>query len=106
MQLLMRCGSGRAGAIIRSTARHDFNRAKTGIRGIAIHQHGTGPRVAIIGSGPAGFYTAQKVMREIPGTKVDMYEQLPVPFGLVRFGVAPDHPEVKVRVIDSKRKKC
>lgn len=34
-------------------------------------------------------------MRDIHGTKVDMYEQLPVPFGLVRFGVAPDHPEVK-----------
>jgi len=34
-------------------------------------------------------------MREVHGTKVDMYEQLPVPFGLVRFGVAPDHPEVK-----------
>nr|KAK5436120.1 NADPH-adrenodoxin reductase [Exophiala xenobiotica] len=56
---------------------------------------GPGPTVAIIGSGPAGFYTAQKIMREIRGTKVDMYEQLPVPFGLVRFGVAPDHPEVK-----------
>jgi adrenodoxin-NADP+ reductase len=51
--------------------------------------------VAIVGSGPAGFYTAHKVMRDIPGTKIDMYEQLPVPFGLVRFGVAPDHPEVK-----------
>lgn len=34
-------------------------------------------------------------MREVHGTKIDMYEQLPVPFGLVRFGVAPDHPEVK-----------
>lgn len=34
-------------------------------------------------------------MREVEGTKVDMYERLPVPFGLVRFGVAPDHPEVK-----------
>lgn len=34
-------------------------------------------------------------MTKIPGAKVDMYEALPVPFGLVRFGVAPDHPEVK-----------
>ncbi|KIX95804.1 uncharacterized protein Z520_08512 [Fonsecaea multimorphosa CBS 102226] len=51
------------------------------------------PTVAIIGSGPAGFYTAQKLLREIRGTRIDMYEQLPVPFGLVRFGVAPDHPE-------------
>ncbi|KIV97957.1 hypothetical protein PV10_01652 [Exophiala mesophila] len=60
-----------------------------------VEYHGPSPRVAIIGSGPAGFYTAQKLMREVQGTKVDMYEQLPVPFGLVRFGVAPDHPEVK-----------
>jgi NADPH-dependent glutamate synthase beta subunit-like oxidoreductase len=59
--------------------------------------HGRAPRIAVVGSGPAGFYTAQKAVREIPDTRVDMYEQLPVPFGLVRYGVAPDHPEVKVR---------
>lgn len=53
-------------------------------------------RMAVIGSGPAGFYTAYKVMAKIENSVVDMYEQLPVPFGLVRFGVAPDHPEVKV----------
>ncbi|MCJ1251379.1 NADPH-adrenodoxin reductase [Trapelia coarctata] len=52
-------------------------------------------RLAIIGSGPAGFYSALKVMSLIQDAVVDMYEQLPVPFGLVRFGVAPDHPEVK-----------
>lgn len=67
----------------------------------SLHQHaiqrdGRPPRVAIIGSGPAGFYTAQKIMRDVKGAKIDMYEQLPTPFGLVRFGVAPDHPEVKV----------
>jgi hypothetical protein len=54
-------------------------------------------RVAVIGSGPAGFYSAYRVLNKVPGAVVDMYEQLPVPFGLVRFGVAPDHPEVKVR---------
>ncbi|KAF2668257.1 NADPH:adrenodoxin oxidoreductase-like protein [Microthyrium microscopicum] len=53
-------------------------------------------RLAIIGSGPAGFYAASRVLREHNKTVIDMYEQLPVPFGLVRFGVAPDHPEVKV----------
>lgn len=52
--------------------------------------------MAVVGSGPAGFYTAYRVMSLIEGAKVDMYEALPVPFGLVRFGVAPDHPEVKV----------
>lgn len=53
-------------------------------------------RVAIIGSGPAGFYTAYKILSKVEESVVDMYEKLPVPFGLVRFGVAPDHPEVKV----------
>lgn len=52
--------------------------------------------MAVIGSGPAGFYTAYKVMSKVENTVVDMYESLPVPYGLVRFGVAPDHPEVKV----------
>ncbi|KAI0111822.1 nucleotide-binding domain-containing protein [Daldinia grandis] len=52
-------------------------------------------RMAVVGSGPAGFYTAYRVMSKVPRTKVDMYEALPVPYGLVRFGVAPDHPEVK-----------
>ena len=53
-------------------------------------------RMAVLGSGPAGFYTAYQVMSKIENAVVDMYECLPVPFGLVRFGVAPDHPEVKV----------
>ena len=57
--------------------------------------------MAVVGSGPAGFYTAYRVMSKIPGAKVDMFEALPVPFGLVRFGVAPDHPEVKVRLNSS-----
>ncbi|KAL7785252.1 hypothetical protein V8C37DRAFT_394427 [Trichoderma ceciliae] len=52
-------------------------------------------RLAVIGSGPAGFYTAYRVMSKLPQARVDMYEALPVPFGLVRHGVAPDHPEVK-----------
>lgn len=52
-------------------------------------------RLAIVGSGPAGFYTAHRLMKHVPDAVVDMYEKLPVPYGLVRFGVAPDHPEVK-----------
>jgi hypothetical protein len=51
---------------------------------------------AIIGSGPAGFYTAQRILKHLPESRIDMYESLPVPYGLVRYGVAPDHPEVKV----------
>ena len=53
-------------------------------------------RLAVVGSGPAGFYSAYKVMTRVENAVVDMYEQLPAPFGLVRYGVAPDHPEVKV----------
>lgn len=55
-------------------------------------------RVAVIGSGPAGFYAAHRLLKKVDDAVVDMYEQLPVPFGLVRYGVAPDHPEVKVRI--------
>lgn len=55
--------------------------------------------LAVIGSGPAGFYTAYRVLKEHPNTLVDMYEALPIPFGLVRYGVAPDHPEVKVFIV-------
>lgn len=62
-----------------------------------VSRNGRPFRMAVIGSGPAGFYTAYRVMSRVQGAKVDMYEALPVPFGLVRFGVAPDHPEVKVR---------
>ena len=54
-------------------------------------------QVAIIGSGPAGYYTAYRLQKKLPDVRIDVYEQLPVPAGLVRFGVAPDHPEVKVR---------
>ncbi|KAI1075609.1 nucleotide-binding domain-containing protein [Whalleya microplaca] len=61
----------------------------------ASRRHDRPLRMAIVGSGPAGFYTAYRVMSKTPNTRVDMFEALPVPFGLVRFGVAPDHPEVK-----------
>ena len=51
--------------------------------------------VAIIGSGPAGFYTADFLLKGDPDVRVDIFERLPVPFGLVRYGVAPDHQTVK-----------
>ncbi|KAF7705560.1 NADPH:adrenodoxin oxidoreductase, mitochondrial [Silurus meridionalis] len=53
------------------------------------------PKVCIVGGGAAGFYTAQHLLKARSDMVVDIYERLPVPFGLVRFGVAPDHPEVK-----------
>ncbi|CAJ1419929.1 unnamed protein product [Effrenium voratum] len=51
--------------------------------------------VAVVGSGPAGFYTSKFLLKKDESMKIDMFERLPTPFGLVRFGVAPDHPEVK-----------
>jgi len=52
-------------------------------------------RVAVVGSGPAGFYAAGALLgREVP-VEVDMIERLPTPWGLVRLGVAPDHPKLK-----------
>lgn len=52
-------------------------------------------RVAIIGSGPSGFYAAEALLTSGQAVKVDMYDRLPAPFGLVRYGVAPDHPKIK-----------
>ncbi len=53
-------------------------------------------RVAVVGSGPAGFYAADALLKsEDPPVEVDMVERLPTPWGLVRLGVAPDHPNIK-----------
>jgi len=53
-------------------------------------------RVAIIGAGPSGFYAADQIIRD-PATEaqVDLFDRLPTPYGLVRGGVAPDHPKIK-----------
>src|SRR5687768_14237944 len=53
-------------------------------------------RVAIVGSGPAGFYAAEHLLKHEDFTaEVDMFDRLPTPYGLVRAGVAPDHPKIK-----------
>ena len=54
-------------------------------------------RVAIVGAGPAGIYAADSLLktdREVE-VSIDLFEQLPAPYGLVRYGVAPDHPRIK-----------
>src|SRR6059036_13166 len=56
----------------------------------------SGPlRVAVVGSGPAGFYAAGALLDADAPIEVDMIERLPPPWGLVRLGVAPDHPKLK-----------
>jgi ferredoxin/flavodoxin---NADP+ reductase len=52
-------------------------------------------RVAVVGSGPAGFYAAGALLAAEPVVEVDMIERLPTPWGLVRLGVAPDHENIK-----------
>jgi ferredoxin--NADP+ reductase len=53
-------------------------------------------RVAVVGSGPAGFYAADALLKsDDPPVEVDMIERLPTPWGLVRLGVAPDHENIK-----------
>lgn len=51
--------------------------------------------VAIVGAGPAGFYTAEALLQTLPGVQVDFIEKLPTPYGLIRAGVAPDHQTTK-----------
>lgn len=50
--------------------------------------------VAVIGAGPAGFFAAEALLKD-PRVRVDLFERLPAPFGLVRYGVAPDHQTIK-----------
>ncbi|KUN88964.1 NADP oxidoreductase [Streptomyces bungoensis] len=52
-------------------------------------------RVAVVGSGPSGCYTAQSLVQLDPGVRVDVLDRLPCPYGLVRYGVAPDHEKIK-----------
>ena len=52
-------------------------------------------RVVVVGSGPAAFYAAGALLTADPPAEVDMLERLPTPWGLVRLGVAPDHPNIK-----------
>lgn len=53
-------------------------------------------RVAIVGTGPSGFYAAEHLQKQHPGVEIDFFDRLPTPFGLVRGGVAPDHQKIKL----------
>ena len=53
--------------------------------------------VAVVGAGPAGLYVADELLRStLPPRQIDIFDEKPQPYGLVRYGVAPDHPEVKL----------
>lgn len=51
--------------------------------------------IAVIGCGPAGYYTAEALQKEFAAVRIDMIDRLPVPYGLIRSGVAPDHQSIK-----------
>lgn len=56
--------------------------------------------IAIIGSGPSGFYAAEALLRQKDlSVRVDMFDRLPTPYGLVRGGVAPDHQKIKSVIV-------
>ena len=52
-------------------------------------------RIAVVGAGPAGIYAADILLAAAPTATVDLFEKLPAPYGLVRYGVAPDHPKIR-----------
>lgn len=56
-------------------------------------------RVAVVGSGPSGFYAAEALLKCPHSVRVDMVERLPAPYGLVRYGVAPDHQKLKEAIL-------
>lgn len=64
-------------------------------RAFSSSSYRSGPQVCIVGAGPAGFYAAMHLTKKLESVNIDILEKLPVPFGLIRYGVAPDHPEVK-----------
>ncbi|MDR2381194.1 MAG: pyridine nucleotide-disulfide oxidoreductase [Bifidobacteriaceae bacterium] len=68
--------------------------------GAALSTPTNSPRIAIIGAGPAGLYAADILAGRLPDAAIDVLEALPSPFGLIRYGVAPDHPRIK-SIVDS-----
>src|SRR5690606_38122475 len=56
-------------------------------------------RVAIVGAGPAGIYAADIMSKTDLDVSIDLFERLPAPYGLVRYGVAPDHPRIKQIIV-------
>jgi ferredoxin--NADP+ reductase len=52
-------------------------------------------RVAIVGAGPAGIYAGNILHNKYPDVSIDLFDTLPAPYGLIRYGVAPDHPRIK-----------
>jgi ferredoxin/flavodoxin---NADP+ reductase len=59
------------------------------------HRSASSARVAVVGAGPAGLYAVQALVASAPGLGIDVFDRLPTPYGLVRYGVAPDNQKMK-----------
>ena len=55
--------------------------------------------VAVVGAGPAGIYASDILSKSGLDVSIDLFERLPAPYGLVRYGVAPDHPRIKQIIV-------
>src|SRR5699024_11980947 len=60
-----------------------------------IHASNQPARIAVIGSGPAGIYASDLLVKSELDVQIDLFEKMPAPFGLIRYVVAPDHPRIK-----------
>src|SRR6195952_2299338 len=85
-----------------SAGRHRRRRAGRALRRRRLTEEGgmSQPlRVAIVGAGPAGIYAADILPTKDPEATVDIFDRLPTPYGLIRYGVAPDHPRIKQIIV-------
>ena len=58
-------------------------------------------KIAVVGSGPSGLFLTKNLLKFFKNNiKIDLFEKLSSPLGLLRYGVAPDHPEIKVIFIN------
>lgn len=69
--------------------------AQPAVQAASAAPSGPAPRIAIVGSGPSGSFTAQALRRALPVAELDVFDRMPTPFGLVRYGVAADHQGTK-----------
>lgn len=68
---------------------------RTGATEASAAQAAPAPRIAIVGSGPSGCFSAQALRRTFPASPIEVFDELPTPYGLVRYGVAADHQGTK-----------
>lgn len=71
------------------------DRTDSGSRNSSAAPDAEGPRIAVVGAGPSGCFSAKEILRQVPGSRVDVFDRLPVPYGLLRYGVAADHQGTK-----------